>query len=225
LIKMTVPDFQTMMLPLLKFAVDRRQHTHTEAVDYLANEFQLSDEDRNEQIKSGQPRLYNRVGWTTTHLKKAGLLEAIGPGRFRLTERGKELLANPPATINLAFLESTFPEYAQFRRGRASDDDEPSATFDVTSKSWILRQPVDERIRRVLKAAIPDEVIRREALLLLAFAIEAADEERSDAWYVRETAQGLRLLTGRLLACEIASAKMRVTVIGPVTAEAIPNLS
>ena len=57
---------------------------------------------------------------------------------------------------------------------------------------------------------------RRAALHFLALAIENADEERGNAWYVRETEHGLRLMTGRLLACEVARSKMRVSVIGPI---------
>lgn len=62
---MAVPDFQTLMLPLLKLAGDGQQHTFAEAVERLAQEFQLSDDDRAQLLKSGQTRLYNRVGWTT----------------------------------------------------------------------------------------------------------------------------------------------------------------
>ena len=55
-----------------------------------------------------------------------------------------------------------------------------------------------------MELSIPNEAIRRAALHFLASAIENADEERSDAWCVRETEQGLRLMTGRLFACEVA---------------------
>jgi restriction system protein len=79
---MAVPDFQTLMLPLLKLASGGQRHTLAEAVEQLALEFQLSDEDRTQLLGSGQTRLYNRVGWTTTYLKKAGLLQAVGPGCF-----------------------------------------------------------------------------------------------------------------------------------------------
>src|SRR5881392_875116 len=101
---MAVPDFQTLMLPLLKLASDCQEHTLTEAVEQLAQQFQLSDEDRAELLKSGQPRLYNRVGWTSTYLKKAGLLQAVGPGRsgrFQLTDRGRDVLASCPAAIDV----------------------------------------------------------------------------------------------------------------------------
>src|SRR5207302_6227103 len=95
--KMAFPDFQHLMLPLLKLAADGQLHTLAEAVEWLAQEFQLSDEDRAQRLQSRQTRLYNRVGWANTYLKKAGLLQAVGPGRFQLTDRGRDLLASPPA--------------------------------------------------------------------------------------------------------------------------------
>ena len=116
---MSVPDFQTLMLPLLKLAGDGQQHSSAEAVERLAQEFQLSDDDRRELLRSGQPRFYNRVGWTTTYLKKAGLLQAVGRGHFQLTDRGREVLASRPAYIDVAFLESRFPEMSEFRRVRS----------------------------------------------------------------------------------------------------------
>lgn len=215
---MTVPDFQTLMLPLLKLAGDGQQHTLAEAVERLAEEFQLSDDDRAQLLKSGQPRMYNRVGWTSTYLKKAGLLQAVGPGRFQLTDRGRDVLASRPAAIDIAFLDSRFPEMSEFRRARSRGEvvgEEPPATFN-TDGTWNQRAGVEERVREMMELSIPNEATRRGALHLLALAIDNADEERGDAWCVRETEQGLRVMAGRLLACEVARLKMRVSVIGPV---------
>ena len=95
----------------------------------MAKEFQLSHDDQAELLQSGQPRLYNRVGWATTYLKKAGLLQAVGPGRFQVTDRGRDVLASRPAAINVAFLESRFPEMSAFRKARSKGevaDEEPS---------------------------------------------------------------------------------------------------
>ncbi len=78
---MAVPDFQSFMLPLLKLAADGQEHSLTEAVERLAQEFQLSEEDRGQLLRSGQTRVYNRVAWTTTYLRKAGLLRAVGATR------------------------------------------------------------------------------------------------------------------------------------------------
>lgn len=215
---MAVPDFQSLMLPLLRLADDGKQHSLSEAVERLAEEFQLSAEDRAQLLKSGQTRLYNRVGWSTTYLKKAGLLRAVGPGQFEVTERGRETLAQRPATIDVAFLQTHFPEMAAFRRARTRPDaDETSAVFDAESGAWLHRPGVEERIREVLEHFIPDEAARRAALRFMAFAIENADEERPDAWYLRDTDQGLRLMVARVLACEIARSKVRVSVIGPVS--------
>lgn len=91
---MAVPDFQSLMLPLLKLAGDGEQHAFAEAVERLTQEFQLSDDDRTQLLRSGQTRIYNRVGWAKTYLKKAGLLRDLGPGRFQLTERGRDVLAS-----------------------------------------------------------------------------------------------------------------------------------
>ncbi len=216
---MAVPDFQKLMLPLLKLAGDDQPHTLAEAVEQLAQEFQLSDDDRAQLLQSGQTRLYNRVGWSTTYLKKAGLIRAVGPGRFQLTERGREVLASKPPAIDVAFLESRFPEMSEFRKARSRSEvagEEPPAIFNTSDGTWNQRAGVEERVRETLEVSIPNEAIRRAALRFLAFAIENADEERGDAWYVRETEQGLRLMTGRLLACEVARSKMRISVIGPI---------
>ena len=53
---MAVPDFQTLMLPLLKLTGDGQQHTFAEAVERLAQEFQLSEDDRNEDFSEAGRR-------------------------------------------------------------------------------------------------------------------------------------------------------------------------
>lgn len=216
---MAVPDFQTLMLPLLKLASDGQPHAFADAVNRLTEEFQLSDADRTYLLRSGQTRMYNRAGWTATYLKKAGLLQAVGPGRFQLTDRGREVLDSRPAAIDVAFLANRFPEMSDLRKTRARSEvagEEPPATFNTTDGRWNQRAGVEERVRETLELSIPNEATRREALRFLALAIENADEERGNAWYLRETEHGLRLMTGRLIACEIAPSKIRVSVIGPI---------
>lgn len=213
---MAVPDFQSFMLPLLKLASDGAEHTLTEAIDKLAQEFQLSNEDRTELLPSGrQPRLNNRVGWALTYLRKAGLLSNVRRGSFQLTDRGRQVLADGPPRIDLKFLQSRFSEIAEFR----GEEDDAPATFNENDGTWILRPTVEERIRERFERSIPDMATRLGALELFAFAIENADEERSDAWYVREMPTGLRLMAGVLLACEVARKNIRISVIGPISDE------
>jgi restriction system protein len=71
---MSIPDFQSIMLPLLQYAGDGKEHSLREAIISLADIFNLSDEEKKELLPSGQQAVFdNRVGWTRTHLKKAGL--------------------------------------------------------------------------------------------------------------------------------------------------------
>jgi hypothetical protein len=138
-------------------------------------------------------------------LKKAGLLKSAGRGLFQITDRGTEVLASQPPFINIAFLESRFREISEFRNLRSGADEEPPSTFNESSKTWDIREGVQERIRQKVESLIPNPQVRQAALTFFAFAIENADEERPEGWNVRESAEGLRLMAGRLLACHIGS--------------------
>jgi restriction system protein len=113
---MTIPDYQSVMLPLLTFASDGRPHTFREAVEHLAGEFGLSPQERSELLPSGGQALFtNRVGWASFYLKKAGLLEKRPHrGAFAITARGQEVVALRPERIDTDFLER-FPEFIEFR--------------------------------------------------------------------------------------------------------------
>jgi restriction system protein len=112
---MAIPDYQTIMLPLLRLAGDRQEHIFRKAVDTLANEFNLTDEERRELLPSGQQEIFsNRVGWARTYMKKAGLLESPRRGRLKITQRGLDILAQNPPKINVTFLDQ-FKEFQEFR--------------------------------------------------------------------------------------------------------------
>jgi len=112
---MTIPDYQSIMLPLLKFAGDQEEHSLRQAIDSLAQEFQLSDEERKQLLPSGQQEVFNnRVAWARTYLKKAALLNSTRRGYFRITDRGLSVLTKNPPKINVHFLEQ-FEEFRHFR--------------------------------------------------------------------------------------------------------------
>ncbi len=94
---MPIPDYQTAMLPLLKYAADGNEHKFSDAVEALSIEFKLTDEERKQMLPSGsQDVMTNRVGWARTYLKMAKLLEDTRRSYFKITERGKaELTKNP----------------------------------------------------------------------------------------------------------------------------------
>jgi restriction system protein len=90
---MTIPDFQSIMLPLLQIAKDGKQHSLQSAIETLADFFHLSEEEQKELLPSGKQTIFaNRVGWSRTHLKKAGLLEYPNRAFFQITQQGQELL-------------------------------------------------------------------------------------------------------------------------------------
>lgn len=139
---MAVPDFQTIMLPMLRMMADGQEKNLAEMLSYLGGEFRLSESDLIERIPSGrQTKFYNRICWSTTHLKKAAIIENTKRGTFRITERGKELLAKNVSRIDLPLL-GTFQEYVDFRNLRHGQE-------------TIERAPMSN----VVDAKTPDELL------------------------------------------------------------------
>ncbi len=135
---MAIPDFQTVMLPLLKFAGDPMEHSLREIIDALADQFQLTQVERNELLPSGRQATFdNRVGWARTYLVKAGLLVSTRRGYVRITDRGLAVLASDPPKISIKFLKQ-FPEFLSFQaRGRQNGKDLAKVEDDVTPEEAI----------------------------------------------------------------------------------------
>ncbi len=112
---MAIPDYQSIMLPLLKFASDKKEHSIQDAIEQLASLFNLSESERRELLPSGQQEIFdNRVGWARTYLKKAGLIDSPKRGVFVITEKGLSVLKSNPPKINVAFLRQ-YPEFVEFQ--------------------------------------------------------------------------------------------------------------
>lgn len=118
---MTLPDFQSLMLPLLTFLSDGKEHTTKETLNHLADQFKLTEEQKQEMLPSrNQTVFYNRVTWAKAHLKMAGLVENLKRGSFKITENGLEILNQKPDIINLKFLRQ-LPEYIENAEGWKSN--------------------------------------------------------------------------------------------------------
>lgn len=113
---MSIPDYQTCMLPLLKYASDGEAHKFTDAIDELSSVFKLTEQEREALLPSGtQFVMANRVGWARTYLKKAGLLSDPKRGQFQITDRGRDLLKTNPKEISTKFLQQ-YEEFNEFQR-------------------------------------------------------------------------------------------------------------
>lgn len=118
---MAIPDYQSLMLPLLKLLSNGQELSLREAIGILSEKFQLTDEEKKELLPSGlQPVIDNRVGWARTYLKKAGLVESTRRGYIIITHRGLEALQQNPSEINHAFLVQ-YPEYVEFKSRKIPD--------------------------------------------------------------------------------------------------------
>jgi restriction system protein len=113
---MPIPDFQSIMLPLLKILADGKVYKYREIFEALVREFLVTEAERKEMLPSGQQEIFsNRVGWAKTYLKKAGLIESPQRATFVISEKGKEILSQNLDHIDTKFLRQ-FPEFQEFTR-------------------------------------------------------------------------------------------------------------
>jgi restriction system protein len=149
---MTVPDYQSLMLPVLK-RFEKGEARIGDVIEELSNTLALTDEDRAEMVPSGKQTTFaNRVHWAKTYLKQAGLLETTRRAHFRITPRGQEVLSQNPSRIDINFL-ARFPEFIQFRE-RTSDNGE-------------LEKPVDQQPQTLEGSkSTPDDELRNAHRLI-----------------------------------------------------------
>ena len=132
---MAIPDYQTCMLPLLKFYADGQEHANRESIDTLAADFHLTDEERRQMLPSGVQGLFdNRVNWARTFMKKAGLIEPTKRGVHQITKRGNDVLKKNPARIDVSYL-NQFQEFKDFRAIRHTKEEEETPELDLNSKT------------------------------------------------------------------------------------------
>ncbi len=112
---MGIPDFQTLMRPVLVAIDGDEPKSNAQIRDIVAPVLGVTDEDRQVMLPSGTQGLFtNRVAWAITHMAKAGLLDRPQRGRYLLTDRGAKVLADNPERVDMGVLHQ-FPEYQAFR--------------------------------------------------------------------------------------------------------------
>ncbi|MCZ7662549.1 MAG: restriction endonuclease [Thermoleophilia bacterium] len=153
---MTIPTFQEITLPLLKIASDGKVHFLSDVRKVLAAHFELSPAEEEELLPSGrQGRFTNRVAWAKVYMQRGGLLSSPGRGQFQITERGREVLANPPARVDVKFLER-FPEFCEFR----SKTSQPEAGVAETSDSGTPEEALEAAYQSI-RAGLASELLGR----------------------------------------------------------------
>jgi len=152
---MSVPDYQSLMLPLLEFAADGAEHSVREARDALALRFNLSDSDKKQLLSSGTSVFANRTAWAKIYLTRAGLFDGSRRGHFVITERGRQVLAEKPVRIDARYLQR-FSEFNIFV-GRKREVPQPAtqtAVFDTPDEGL-------EQAYARLREALASELLSR----------------------------------------------------------------
>lgn len=156
---MAIPDFQSIMVPLLQAHLDGQEHRNRELVAALAEQFGLSEEEQRAMLPSGRGKLFaNRVGWAKTHVMQAGLLASPARAISVITPLGREVLERHPERIDLSVLKH-FPAYRAFRAGAEFNGDEQSQTTGSTDTP----QEAIDKAYIAARANIEAELLRRIA--------------------------------------------------------------
>lgn len=168
---MAVPDYQSMMLPLLQFAAEKEGEISTsEAVEALAKQLGLTEDDLKEMLPSGiQLTFVNRVGWASTYMKKAGLLEATRRGFYQITDRGRDLLKKEPKTINVRLLKQ-YPEFLEFQQLKGTrSGDKVIESKGISDVSTATPSEALESAYENLRDELADELLGRLKKISPAF--------------------------------------------------------
>lgn len=158
---LAIPDYQTLMLPVLKLAAEGDWRV-PKAAEEIADRFNLTDEERDEILPSGRQRiLHNRIHWAKLYMTRAGLIESPKRGLFRATPAGKELLAKSPPKIDNETLKA-FPSFVEFQQSSATGkakDERPVAAAAAESSATPEEQI--DAAQAVLHSALSGDVLQR----------------------------------------------------------------
>lgn len=157
---MAIPKYDEMYRVFLECLADMQQHKSKELRDIIAARLFVSDAERQERLPSGQQAIFdNRVGWTRTYLKKAGLITSPQRGVYQLTQQGKQVLDSHPDVIDNSFLEQ-FESFRQFMHAEpkptkhiatdSQDGQSPQDTFDLAYQK-INHALADDLLTEIMK--------------------------------------------------------------------------
>ncbi len=157
---MPIPDYQALMLPLLREAAAGETRVPA-AADRIADQLGLSEEEREEMLPSGRQRvLHNRLHWAKFYMTKAGLIDSPSRGRFVASEIGRALLARTPPSIGIEVL-STFPAFREWyeKTGEAAGVEE-SATKAAVASEATPEEQIDAAYAAI-QAALNADLLQR----------------------------------------------------------------
>ncbi|URD50460.1 winged helix-turn-helix domain-containing protein [Chroococcidiopsis sp. CCNUC1] len=199
---MSIPDFQSLMLPLLKILEDEQDYFIRDIIETLAWEYNLTSSEKSKLLPSGQQPIFdNRVGWAKTYLKKAGLVESPKRGYVKITKRGLGVIKQNLDFIDREFL-MQYPEFMKFQKiSKTLKDDFDTNEWDEIE--WNEPEEYDFSVKSSNKTEILKLVnARNDALQTLI--VEAENDLIIINYYYNN--QKLETIWNRSTALAIANA-------------------
>ncbi len=174
-----IPDYQTLMRPLLECIEDGEEHLFKDIVEKLASRFQLSREEREQLQPSGRYPLFSgRVGWAKTYMKKAGLLEQRKRGYLSITPLGIKALKSGEK-IDVTYL-MRYPNFIRFQTGSSHNKKipkpqstpaiDPECTPPITPEEIIAH--AYEQIHNKLSSELLDVVLTQDFAFFERLVVE-----------------------------------------------------
>jgi len=147
-----IPDYQSLMLPILRLVSDRQEHKYRDLIEKLATEFQITGEERKELLASGNQAIFdNRVGWAKTYLKKAGLLDSPKRATFVITQIGLDTLKKNPDRVDAKYLRQ-FPAFLEFQNASRNDNETEEETTVIAVSEQTPEENLDKAYQRIRKS-------------------------------------------------------------------------
>jgi restriction system protein len=170
-----IPDYQSLMLPILHLLSDGQEYKFRDIIEKMANAFKLSESERKEPLASGTQAIFdNRVGWAKTYLKKAGLLDSPKRATFVITTLGQNVLKSNPERIDARFLRQ-FPSFLEFINVAHNEgDNELQPPVEVMNEQTPEEKldNVYQRIRKTLAAELLHNVLEMSSIFFERLVVE-----------------------------------------------------
>lgn len=162
---MPIPDYQSLMLPVLQEVSDQKEHRFRDVTESIAKKLKLTDAELRELLPSGlQPIFHNRVAWAKTYLKKAGLIDSPRRGVIVISSPGIKVLEQRPERIDVKYLRN-FPEFLDFYKLKSEDmavvdeieiGDEVATPEELIEKNHLrLKEELSEELLRNIMISDP----------------------------------------------------------------------
>ena len=156
---MPIPDYQSIMLPLMNYYSDELEHSTKDTVEQMAVYFNLSEEERNQLQSSGIQSIFtNRAQWAIAYMKMAGLIESTRRAHYKITQRGLQLIRSNPETINHKLLKTlpAYIEHVNFRKEKLDKTDNETEIDSGNEDKLTPEESLEDSYQSIRKSLAQD---------------------------------------------------------------------